>query len=129
MTRDYIEYRLEKVGRVEPLFEEDTFAVIHQATGGVPRLINLLCDTALLYGFAEEKNTIDLAVVEQVVKDKEYSFSPIGKKNPAISTLTRLKNGEIAPVPGTTAGNDAETDKPDRPLTTVERAALKLKDS
>ena len=38
---------------------------------GVPRLINLLCDTALVYGFAEQKSKIDAKIVIDVAKDKQ----------------------------------------------------------
>lgn len=57
--REYIDHRLAVAGR-EPndLFADETFAVIHRYTGGVPRLINTLCDTALLCAFADEKPVV-----------------------------------------------------------------------
>jgi len=57
--REYINHRIAIAGReVEGLFEDDTFDIIHRYTGGVPRLINTLCDTALLCAFADEKDVI-----------------------------------------------------------------------
>ena len=57
--RDYIEHRLSVAGlEGEQLFEDDTFEVIHRYSGGVPRLINTLCDTALLCAFADEKKSV-----------------------------------------------------------------------
>ncbi len=54
--REYIRHRLEVAGREgDDLFNEDTYDIIHRYTGGVPRLINTLCDTALLCAFADEK--------------------------------------------------------------------------
>jgi len=44
--------------------------LVHQASGGIPRSINLLCDAALTYGYADELETIDAQVIEQVIKDK-----------------------------------------------------------
>ncbi len=59
-TREYIEHRLKVAGREDDgLFEEDTFEIIHRYSGGVPRLINTLCDTALLCAFADEKHVVD----------------------------------------------------------------------
>jgi general secretion pathway protein A len=58
-TREYINHRLAVAGReAADLFEDDTFDIIHRYTGGVPRLINTLCDTALLCAFADEKDVI-----------------------------------------------------------------------
>jgi putative secretion ATPase (PEP-CTERM system associated) len=57
--QEYIEHRLSVAGLEENgLFEEDTFDIIHRYSGGVPRLINTLCDTALLCAFADEKQSV-----------------------------------------------------------------------
>src|SRR6187431_1105273 len=48
----YISFRLESVGATTPLFTRDECATIARASGGVPRMINILCDTALVYGFS-----------------------------------------------------------------------------
>ena len=57
--REYIEHRLAVGGRdTKDLFEDSSYEVIHRYTGGVPRLINTLCDTALLCAFADEKESI-----------------------------------------------------------------------
>jgi general secretion pathway protein A len=76
-TRAYIEHRLRCAGAEAPIFADDTFALIWSATGGVPRLINLVCDTALVYGYAEESQTIDRRLIEQVVADKTDSLTPM----------------------------------------------------
>ncbi len=58
--REYIERRLAVAGREEPdLFAEDCYNVIYRFSGGVPRLINTLCDTALLCAFADEKTQVE----------------------------------------------------------------------
>lgn len=57
--REYINHRLSVAGRADgELFEEDTFDIIERYSGGVPRLINTLCDTAMLCSFADEKPTV-----------------------------------------------------------------------
>jgi putative secretion ATPase (PEP-CTERM system associated) len=58
--REYINHRLAVAGLEDnSLFQDDAFDIIHRYSGGVPRLINTLCDTALLCAFADEKHTID----------------------------------------------------------------------
>ena len=57
--REYIERRLEVAGREETLFTDDCFDAIYRFSGGVPRLINTLCDTALLCAFADEKTVVN----------------------------------------------------------------------
>ena len=57
--REYIEHRLQVAGRDSELFTEGAYEVIHRYSGGVPRLINTLCDTALLCAFADEKPLVD----------------------------------------------------------------------
>lgn len=66
----YIDYRLEKAGGKPNLFTMEAVDMIYKASGGIPRSINLLCDAALVYGFADELDTIDTPVIEQVMQDK-----------------------------------------------------------
>ena len=61
----YIEHRVHVAGREEPgLFAEDAFPVIYRYSGGVPRLINTICDSSLLVGFADERDQITAEDVE-----------------------------------------------------------------
>src|SRR5919106_1031232 len=69
-TDRYIPHRLRIAGGDPDLFEPLAKRLIHEESTGIPRLVNILCDTALVYGFAEEKRTIDLDLVRDVVKDK-----------------------------------------------------------
>jgi len=69
-TQSYITYRLEKAGGRPDIFNPEAIDMIFRASGGIPRSINLICDAALVYGFGYELETIDTAVVEQVIKDK-----------------------------------------------------------
>jgi putative secretion ATPase (PEP-CTERM system associated) len=69
-TRHYIGYRIEKAGGEADLFMPEAVEKIYAHSGGIPRSINLMCDTALVYGFADSLERIDAAVVEKVIKDK-----------------------------------------------------------
>ena len=69
-TRAYIEHRLRHVHwQDDPHFTPEAFHLIFEATGGVPRKVNLLCDRLLLLGYLEEKHEIDADTVKEVVLD------------------------------------------------------------
>jgi type II secretory pathway predicted ATPase ExeA len=67
----YIDYRLQAVGADAPLFSNEACAAIAHASGGIPRSINILCDTALVYGFASGAERINTQIVELVIEDKK----------------------------------------------------------
>ncbi|NCD24586.1 MAG: AAA family ATPase [Deltaproteobacteria bacterium] len=69
-TRHYVRYRLEKVGGAPDLFTDLALDRIFEATGGIPRAINIVCDTALVYAYADQLARIDETVVDQVVEDR-----------------------------------------------------------
>ena len=69
-VRSYIEHRLKIAGRDTPLFTIEACDKIAETSKGVPRSINILCDTALVYGFSSENEMIDLALIEEVLRDK-----------------------------------------------------------
>ena len=69
-VQGYIQHRLKVAGRETPLFTADACAKIAEASQGTPRRINILCNTALVYGFAAESELIDLALVEEMLNDK-----------------------------------------------------------
>lgn len=72
-VHNYIEHRLKIAGRTAPLFTSEACMKIAEAAHGVPRRINILCNKALVYGFAAESDEITAQFVEEVVKDStEY---------------------------------------------------------
>ena len=76
-TQKYIEHRVAIAGREEnDLFVDDTFDAIYRYTGGIPRLINTLCDTALLCAFADEKTSVDVDDVKAAVTELGWSEHP-----------------------------------------------------
>lgn len=71
--RDYIEHRLKLAGIEDnDVIVDDAFAPIYRYTGGIPRLINTLCDTALLCAFADDKRTVDAENVMSAVKELNW---------------------------------------------------------
>ena len=67
----YINHRLAVAGRDEPVFDDAAILRISHVTEGTPRKINILCDTALVYGYSLDASLITVDIIEQVMKDKE----------------------------------------------------------
>jgi general secretion pathway protein A len=76
----YIHHRLHIAGRDEPLFTSAAIRLICSESQGVPRRINILCDTALVYGYSAGAHKIDLGLVRKVIKDKS-EFGILGSQN------------------------------------------------
>lgn len=75
---NYIGFRLKAVGANRPLFTQEACNLIASASGGIPRMINVLCDTALVYGFANDQRVISDKIVRDVIADKQqYSIFPV----------------------------------------------------
>lgn len=70
-TRHYIEHRLRVAGTNTNPFDTRAMTLIWRKSKGTPRVINHICDNAMLIGFAEEKKTIGARIVKEVVKDME----------------------------------------------------------
>jgi type II secretory pathway predicted ATPase ExeA len=78
----YIQHRLHVAGRDEALFTPGASRLIAETSKGIPRSINILCDTSLVYGFSTGAKKLDINIVREVVKDRaEYGvFSESDKK-------------------------------------------------
>ena len=71
-TRGYIEHRLEVAGAEREIFAADTFEEIFRYTGGVPRLINTLCDTAMMAAYVENRETVGRAQIVGAVQELRW---------------------------------------------------------
>lgn len=86
----YIRHRLSVAGSVQPLFSKGAITAIHQLSKGIPRLINLLCDRALLGAFGKNKSQVDRALVigaSQEALGEEYHLQPWYKSKVVQLTL------------------------------------------
>lgn len=69
-TKAYIEHRLGLVGwQIDPSFDDAAFAAIHEAAGGIPRQINVLCDRILLAAYLAEKHNLAESDVADVAEE------------------------------------------------------------
>ena len=66
---DYIAHRLRTAGGSGQEFTPEACALVHEATGGVPRLVNQLCDFAMLYAWSGERDDVGRDTVAQVLED------------------------------------------------------------
>ena len=108
-TEEYIKHRLAIGGCEGELFAGDCFEVIYRFTGGVPRLINTLCDTALLCAFADGKPGVDeadvLSAIDELNWHEHKSDTGIYEKlqqvqqhlpvSAAVTQIAVVSNGEV----------------------------------
>jgi len=74
-TRDYIQHRLQVAGgSADAIFEPETLGEIHRLTGGIPRLINTLCDTALTACMVEGQTRVNLETIDNVVHELRWQW-------------------------------------------------------
>ena len=72
-TRGYIQHRLEVAGAGDrELFAADTYADIFRYCGGVPRLINTLCDTAMMAAFTADRDAVTRADISSAVQELQW---------------------------------------------------------
>lgn len=93
---DYIDHRLRVAGRDRQLFTPLATAKIARAAGGIPRSINILCDMALVYGFAADARLIDVHIIDDVLRDRSH-FGVLGDVNFNHSQPGDLRFGDSQP--------------------------------
>ena len=67
---EYIRHRVSIAGGDENLFDIEAVREIYRAGKGVPRITNTICDTALVYGYAEQAKAIGPSIIKEVIRDK-----------------------------------------------------------
>lgn len=91
-TVGYIDHRMALAGQSKPLFTEAAIEAIYEVSEGTPRLINILCDTALVYGFSSRSLDINKEIVLEVIEDKrKYGIFDLGGS----STVTPIDNARL----------------------------------
>ena len=76
---EYIDFRLRSVGAHYDLFADEACHIVAETSKGIPRTINILCDTALVYGFAAGANIITAEMAQKVIENKaQFGVLPYG---------------------------------------------------
>jgi general secretion pathway protein A len=68
-TYAYIQHRLRIAGRIDPVFSKQAMRSVYRITGGVPRLINTLCDRALLGAYTLDRQGINASIVRKAGRE------------------------------------------------------------
>lgn len=100
-AKDYIRHRL-RIARAASvnLFTEGAYDAIDRYAGGIPRLINSLCDMALLTAYVEERGQVTAGIVEVAASELEWPvFSERGLGRHAMpgSAMAQVRNVDSAP--------------------------------
>jgi general secretion pathway protein A len=61
-VKGYVEFRLKKAGDINISISPESYKIIYEFSKGIPRMINMLCDRVLLFGFVKEKNVFDAEI-------------------------------------------------------------------
>lgn len=83
-TKQYIIHRLQQAGGDQSIFSEQALRLLIAESRGVPRVVNSLCDLALVYGFSAERNPVDVRIARSVLQDRGKmglsSYSAVDEK-------------------------------------------------
>jgi type II secretory pathway predicted ATPase ExeA len=72
-TSAYIQHRLEVAGsQGRQIFEPDTFAMIYRYTGGIPRLVNTLCDTSMMAAYGQDHDVVKVEDISAAVEEMQW---------------------------------------------------------
>ena len=142
-TASYIAARLQVAGgSPRDVFTKDAIVAIFEASRGIPRTIGVICENALLAGFAAQKKPIDAPIVRDVCRDLDLSGAPgteqagsprHARLNPAASwTQARPNEGVkgtrrwLVPAPADPKADPAADDENDQPPTNEGRRMFRF---
>lgn len=95
-TFDYVLSRVSAAGgNAESIFSDDALRSVYQATDGIPRLINQVCDHALVMAFAGGRQQIDGAGIEEAWADLQQLPGPWNEISAVESTETTIEFGQL----------------------------------
>jgi len=111
-TRDYVRSQVERVGGDgAALFPDETCEAVYQATDGVPRLINQVCDHALLLGYAGGFSPINPNMIQEAWADLQQLPTPWNAEESSEGGIVEFGGLEDAPP----ATPDEQDNHPDAP--------------
>jgi general secretion pathway protein A len=94
-TANYVNHRLRRAAIGAALqFPREVTDLVHARSRGVPRIINVICDAALVFGYAEERRQVDLPLMREVLAELETTGVL-----PSDASSSRRIVGAPAPVP------------------------------
>ena len=124
-TLAYVNHRLKVAGTNEPLYTPAAIHEIHNFTQGYPRLINILCDRALLTGYVKEQKKIDADIVVECAR--EISFLDPKASTILTTQIDRFSSWGRPFMARLRAQTAAFKDKHSRGEETLENISLRVK--
>jgi type II secretory pathway predicted ATPase ExeA len=102
-TKAYIAKRLQIAGASQPVFSPEAVQVIHRCSKGIPRLINLVCEHALISAYVEQIKPVPAHIVESVsveldLTQQPFVISPMAMSGLSENTLPTVLSSTINPV-------------------------------
>jgi len=95
---DYIHYRLQVAGAENmDIFNDDSVKAIYHYSKGIPRLINVICDSALVYGFADGLPIISKDVIIAVIKERKAGGLFVGDGGLQLKESIEKSDVEVSP--------------------------------
>ena len=114
-TATYINARLAHAAIGEPFaFPRDASDEVYRRSGGLPRLINVICDSALVFGYAEERRIIDAALIREVIAELEVTGVMLSSAAPPTAPA--------APLPGSSEVKPPQAPRPAAPAPSARTA-------
>ena len=85
-THEYVNHRLRRAALGTPItFPRDATTIVHARSLGVPRIVNVICDAALVFAYAEERRQIDAGLLGDVLQEMEITgVLPAASAAPAV---------------------------------------------
>jgi putative secretion ATPase (PEP-CTERM system associated) len=136
-TTEYINHRLRRAATSAPLhFPRDVSDAVHARSGGIPRMINAICDAVLLCGYAEESRVINMPLVRTAIEELEASSvlrrsagaSSAASAAPAVAQSAPRPSLVAAPPPSASGAAAPRSMAADLPLASRPAAAAGFAD-
>jgi general secretion pathway protein A len=96
-TAAYIQHRLEVAGsQGRQIFDPETFPIVFRYTGGIPRLVNTLCDTAMMAAYAQDRDTVSVEDLRAAIEELQWvEYAERSVKLQTLHGSSTLHNSEV----------------------------------
>jgi general secretion pathway protein A len=95
---EFVRYRLKIAGTDKEIFDDSSIRAIHDFSKGIPRLINIVCDHALLTAYAQGINMVNGEIVTECARELHMPIKKVSGEKALQETVEELKNQIIADV-------------------------------
>ena len=120
-TRQYIQHRIDVAGGKPGLFQDSACDLIWKCSHGTPRVINTICDMALVFGYAEQKHSIGPDIITEVIREKEKHGFYIESEE----SINTLPDEIDKPVSVSTPGSLSDVGRKKRLFTEKDQSTIK----